>query len=153
MCIQYAPVRTSLWLWPCRAETSLRSVPLRYLYLGTDIDVCISRELFAINIHTHIYIYQTQKTSSLSSGTTLIISFTIVIGLTRVNPRVTLRVKPELRLTRSNPPPLAARYLEKKTRRFFDYFRAPPSLFPRVNPTLTRRLIKTAAPDKKNPVD
>jgi len=50
-------------------------------------------------------------------------------------------------------PSLAARYLEKKTRRFFDYFRAPPFLFPRVNPRLTRRWIKTGAPDKKNSVD
>ena len=35
-------------------------------------------------------------------------------------------------------PSLAARYLEKKTRRFFDLFRAPPFLFPRVHPRLTR---------------
>ena len=33
---------------------------------------------------------------------------------------------------------LAARYLEKKTRRFFDFFHAPPFLFPRVHPRLTR---------------
>ena len=31
-----------------------------------------------------------------------------------------------------------ARYLEKKTRRFFYFFRAPPFLFPRVHPRLTR---------------
>jgi len=30
-------------------------------------------------------------------------------------------------------PSLAARYLKKKTRRFFDYVRAPPFLFRRVN--------------------
>ena len=32
---------------------------------------------------------------------------------------------------------VAARYLEKKTRRFFDFFCAPPFLFPRVHPRLT----------------
>jgi len=46
-------------------------------------------------------------------------------------------------------PSLAARYLEKKTRRFFDLSRAPPFLFPRVHPRLTRWWIKTGAPDKK----
>ena len=35
-------------------------------------------------------------------------------------------------------PSLAARYLEKKTRRFLDFFRAPSFLFPRVNLRLTR---------------
>ena len=44
---------------------------------------------------------------------------------------------------------LAARYIEKKTRRFFDFFAPPPFLFPRVYPRLTRRLIKRSAPDKK----
>jgi len=42
---------------------------------------------------------------------------------------------------------LAARYLEKKTHRCLDLFRAPPFLFPRINPRLTRRLMKTSAPD------
>jgi len=44
---------------------------------------------------------------------------------------------------------LAARYLEKKPRRYFDFLRARPFLFPRVNPRLTRRWIKTGAPDRK----
>jgi len=46
-------------------------------------------------------------------------------------------------------PSLAARYLEKKTRRYVDCFRAPPFLFPRVHPRMTRRSIKPSAPDKK----
>jgi len=48
-------------------------------------------------------------------------------------------------------PSLAARYLENKTRRFFDFFCPPPPLpVPRVYPRLTRQLIKkTSAPDKK----
>ena len=33
---------------------------------------------------------------------------------------------------------LAARHLEKKTRRFSDFFCARPFLFPRVRPRLTR---------------
>ena len=33
---------------------------------------------------------------------------------------------------------LAARYLEKKTHRFFYFFAPPPFLFPRVHPRLTR---------------
>jgi len=44
-------------------------------------------------------------------------------------------------------PSWAAKYLEKKTRRFVDFFCAPTSLLPRVNPRLTRRLIKPGAPD------
>ena len=32
--------------------------------------------------------------------------------------------------TRQQLPSLAARYLEKKTRRFFDFFAPPPSCFP-----------------------
>jgi len=43
--------------------------------------------------------------------------------------------------------------LKRKLADFFFFFRAFPSLFPRVNPRLTRRLIKTGAPDKKNWVD
>jgi len=51
-------------------------------------------------------------------------------------------------------PSLAARCLEKKTRRCFDCFCAPPPfLFPRVHPRLTRRLIRTSAPGRKNRVD
>jgi len=44
---------------------------------------------------------------------------------------------------------LAARYLEKKSRLVFDFFHAPPFLFPRIYPRMTRRLIKTSAPDLK----
>ena len=60
-----------------------------------------------------------------------------------VGTRVEVQLNPE-------PPSLTARYLEKKTRRYFDFF-APPSpfLFPRVPPRFTRRLIKTSAPDEK----
>jgi len=52
-------------------------------------------------------------------------------------------------LTRVRSASLVARYLEIKTRRFFDFLCAPPFLFPRVHPRLTRRLIKTGAPGKK----
>ena len=45
---------------------------------------------------------------------------------------------------------LAARYLEKKTRRCFDSFCTPLFLFPRVHPRLTRRWIKTSALGFKN---
>jgi len=48
---------------------------------------------------------------------------------------------------------LAARYLEKKTRLFFDFFHAPLVPVSPGLPGMTRRLIKTSAPDLNNWVD
>jgi len=43
--------------------------------------------------------------------------------------------------------------LKRKLADFWIFFANPPFLFPRVHPRLTRRLIKTCAPDKKIRVD